>query len=49
MASSELPIPRDLTEEEALTLFRVVEEKFPSETLGSDKWYVLTVSAPSIF
>jgi hypothetical protein len=44
MASSELPIPRDPTEDEALALFRAIEEKFPSSTLGDDKWYVLVVS-----
>jgi hypothetical protein len=43
MASNELPTPRDPTEEEALALFKAVEEKFPSKSLGSDKWYILTV------
>ena len=36
-------VPRDPTEEEALAMFKAVEEKFPSVTLGADKWYVLTV------
>jgi hypothetical protein len=47
MASNELPIPRDPTEEEALALFKAIEEKFPSSTLGDDKWYVLAVSRSS--
>lgn len=33
----------DPTSEEALALFEAVEEKFPSNTLGDDKWYILTV------
>jgi hypothetical protein len=44
MASNELPIPRDPTDDEALALFRAIEEKFPSKTLGDDKWYILAVS-----
>lgn len=48
MASSsttnDILIPRERTEDEALALFKAVEEKFPSETLGSDKWYVVVVS-----
>jgi hypothetical protein len=44
MFSHELPIPRDPTEEEALALFKVVEELFPSKSLGDNKWYILTVS-----
>jgi hypothetical protein len=36
-------IPQDPTEEEALALFKAVEQKFPSKTVGNDKWYVLTV------
>jgi hypothetical protein len=43
MAGKEIPIPRDPTEDEALALFKAVEEKFPSESLGDDKWYILTV------
>jgi hypothetical protein len=43
MASNEHPIPRDPTEEEALALFKAVEEKFPSKSLGDDKWYILAV------
>jgi hypothetical protein len=34
--------PEDPTAEEALALFKKIEEKFPS-TLGSDKWYIVTV------
>lgn len=36
-------LAHDPTSEEALALFEAVEEKFPSETLGDDKWYILTV------
>lgn len=43
MATNEIPIPRDPTEDEALALFKAIEEKFPSKSLGDDKWYVLTV------
>jgi hypothetical protein len=45
MASKEIPIPRDPTEDEALVLFKAVEEKFPSESLGDDKWYILQYAA----
>ncbi|KAK7183278.1 hypothetical protein DPSP01_011781 [Paraphaeosphaeria sporulosa] len=40
-----IDVPRDPTEEEALALFEVIEEKFPSTTIGDDKWYVLTFAA----
>jgi hypothetical protein len=43
MSTNTIPIPRDPTDDEALALFKVVEEKFPSQTLGDDKWYVLLV------
>ncbi|KAF2450034.1 hypothetical protein P171DRAFT_507903 [Karstenula rhodostoma CBS 690.94] len=43
MAAAELP--RDPTEEEALALFKAVEKKFPSKTVGDDKWFVLTFAA----
>jgi hypothetical protein len=35
--------PPDPTEDDALALFKAVEEKFPSKSLGDDKWYVLAV------
>jgi hypothetical protein len=44
MTGNELPVPRDPTEDEALALFKAIEEKFPSKSLGDDKWYVLMVS-----
>jgi hypothetical protein len=44
MSCHEIPIPRDPTEDEALALFTAIESNFPSESLGQDKWYVLTVS-----
>lgn len=47
MASTEIPIPREPTEDEALALFRAVEEKFPSKSLGDDKWYIVTVHNPN--
>lgn len=34
----------DPTPEDAIKLFRAVEEKFPHETLGNDKWYLVVVS-----
>ncbi|KAF2106147.1 hypothetical protein BDV96DRAFT_508333 [Lophiotrema nucula] len=37
--------PRDPTEEEAIQLFKDVEQKFPAKTLGDDKWYILTLAA----
>ena len=43
MAGNELQIPRDPTDDEALALFKAVEEKFPSKSLGGGKWYVLAV------
>jgi hypothetical protein len=43
MTGNELHIPRDPTDDEAFALFKAVEEKFPSKSLGDDKWYVLAV------
>jgi hypothetical protein len=43
MTTNEIPIPRDPTEDEALALFKAVEERFPAKTLGDNKWYVLLV------
>ncbi|KAF2634706.1 hypothetical protein P280DRAFT_538285 [Massarina eburnea CBS 473.64] len=40
MATFDIPILPDPTENEALALFRAVEYKFPSKTLGSGKWYI---------
>ncbi|OSS53618.1 hypothetical protein B5807_01272 [Epicoccum nigrum] len=45
MSSNELPLPRDPTEDEALALFKAVEELFPSKSLGDEKWYILTLAA----
>ncbi|KAI8936730.1 hypothetical protein NX059_007118 [Plenodomus lindquistii] len=45
MATNELPIPRDPTKAEAIALFKAVEEKFPSGTLGDDNWYIVTLAA----
>lgn len=36
-------VPSEPVDEEAFTLFRAVEEKFPSKSLGSDKWYIVLV------
>jgi hypothetical protein len=35
--------PDDPTEDEALAIFAAIERKFPSETLGTNKWYIVTV------
>jgi len=43
MSTGTIPIPRDPTDDEALALFKAIEEKFPSQSLGDDKWYVLLV------
>ncbi|CAN9279977.1 unnamed protein product [Alternaria alternata] len=45
MSTSTIPIPRDPTDDEALALFKTVEEKFPSRSLGGDKWYVLLLAS----
>ncbi|PSN67641.1 hypothetical protein BS50DRAFT_675710 [Corynespora cassiicola Philippines] len=45
MANNELLIPRDPTDDEALALFKTIEAKFPSKTLGNDKWYILLYAA----
>ncbi|KAI4665947.1 uncharacterized protein J4E78_003412 [Alternaria triticimaculans] len=45
MSTSTIPIPRDPTDDEALALFKAIEEKFPSQSLGDDKWYVLLLAA----
>ncbi|KAF2798776.1 hypothetical protein K505DRAFT_346378 [Melanomma pulvis-pyrius CBS 109.77] len=37
--------PEDPTEDDALALFKAVEEKFPSNSLGNDKWYIVTFAA----
>lgn len=44
-----LPIPRDPTDDEALALFKAVEELFPSNSLGTEKWYILTVGHLSLY
>lgn len=33
------------TKEETLSLFNSIEEHFPSQTLGSDKWFILAIAA----
>ncbi|KAI4700250.1 hypothetical protein J4E81_004288 [Alternaria sp. BMP 2799] len=45
MSTTTIPIPRDPTDDEALALFKAIEEKFPSQSLGDDKWYVLLLAA----
>jgi hypothetical protein len=32
------------TKEDAIALFEEIQKKFPSGTLGEDKWYLVTVS-----
>ncbi|KAF2875705.1 hypothetical protein BDV95DRAFT_626174 [Massariosphaeria phaeospora] len=42
--------PPDPTDEQALALFATLEQTFPSNTLGTDKWYILTPSfAPLLY
>lgn len=36
------------TPEEAMALFKEIEQKFPSATLGEDKWEILAVQIPSV-
>ncbi len=31
--------------EDALQLFKVIEENFPTQTLGEERWYILAVSS----
>ncbi|KAI4629388.1 uncharacterized protein J4E87_003652 [Alternaria ethzedia] len=45
MSTTTIPIPRDPTDDEALALFKAIKEKFPSQSLGDDKWYVLLLAA----
>ncbi|CAA9959032.1 hypothetical protein PTMSG1_02559 [Pyrenophora teres f. maculata] len=45
MATKEIPIIPDPTDDEALALFKAIEEQFPSKTLGDDKWYLLLLAA----
>ncbi|KXT17641.1 hypothetical protein AC579_10156 [Pseudocercospora musae] len=33
------------TQEETLSLFKEIEQHFPSPTLGEDKWYILLITA----
>lgn len=33
------------SEEETLDLFKAIEQHFPSQTLGADKWYILLVAS----
>ena len=40
--------PDDPTDEDALALFKTVEEKFPSKTVGNEKCYIVTVCLLSI-
>ncbi|KAE8444916.1 hypothetical protein EG329_014043 [Mollisiaceae sp. DMI_Dod_QoI] len=40
-----MALPGCPTKDEAITLFESVEEKFPHETLGDDKWYMVVLSA----
>jgi hypothetical protein len=42
--SKAAPLPEP-SKDEALALFKAIEAKFPSNTLGDDKWYLVTVRA----
>ena len=35
------------TKQDAIALFHSIEKHFPSQTLGSDKWYILAIAAIS--
>jgi hypothetical protein len=35
---------KEPTTEEAIALFAAIEKKFPHNTLGEDKWYLVAVS-----
>ena len=35
------------TKQDAIALFHFLEQHFPSQTLGSEKWYILTIAAIS--
>jgi hypothetical protein len=35
--------PREPTAAEAVELFAAIEKKFPHETVGGDKWYLVVV------
>jgi hypothetical protein len=37
------------TKEKAVELFKAIETKFPSKTLGEDKWYLVVVSERTRF
>jgi hypothetical protein len=39
---------REPTAEDATVLFEELEKKFPHETLGNDKWYLVAVSTKSL-
>lgn len=43
MSSSEEP-----TAEDAKVLFEKIEQKFPSKTLGGERWYLVAVISPSL-
>ncbi|KAF2237706.1 hypothetical protein EV356DRAFT_527469 [Viridothelium virens] len=36
---------KEPTAEDAIKLFQAIEEKFPSASIGGDKWYLSTISA----
>ncbi|USP78336.1 hypothetical protein yc1106_05610 [Curvularia clavata] len=40
-----VPIPREPSTSEALSLFQTIEETFPSKSLGPDKWYIVLLAA----
>lgn len=38
------PIPHDPTPDEAKALFDLISSKFPTSTLGPEKWYILVLA-----
>ncbi|EAS30540.2 uncharacterized protein CIMG_06019 [Coccidioides immitis RS] len=43
--TAKTPHPPERTPEDAVALFKVIEDKFPSATLGDDRWYLIPIAA----
>lgn len=42
-----MAVPQSPTEpsaEDAMSLFKAIEQQFPSKTVGDDKWFLITMS-----
>lgn len=42
-SNAQTTYPPDRTPEEAICLFKAIEEKFPSAGLGDERWYLVAV------